>query len=55
MTVRVLRQHERLQVSGAGVEVQVNTPEKFVKVHLTALFGLIRIPLANVNWGMWRK
>ena len=53
--MRLLNQAERQQVSGAGVEVQVNTPEKYVKVHLTALFGLIRIPLANVNWSMWHK
>jgi hypothetical protein len=53
--MRQLNTSEVQQVSGAAVVVDVNTPAQYVKVSLTALWGLVKIPLANVDWSKWGK
>lgn len=53
--MRILQSQEVQQVSGGQVIVDVDTAQKFVKVTLTTLFGLIKLPIVNVNWSKWGK
>ena len=51
--MRTLHPQEIHAVSGGAVVVDVNTVEEYVKVTLTALYGLIKLPIVNVDWTKW--
>lgn len=53
--MRTLQSPEVQQVSGGQVIVDVDTAQKYVKVTLTTLFGLIKFPIVNVDWSKWSK
>lgn len=53
--MRTLNTQEVQQVSGAAVVVDVNTVAQYVKVYLTALGGLVKLPIVNVDWSVFTK
>ena len=53
--MRPLQHREATQVAGAGVEVGVNVPANKVDVNLTALFGLIKIPVVKIDWSKFKR
>lgn len=53
--MRPLQQREVAQVAGAGVEVGVNVPANKVDVTLTALFGLVKIPVVKIDWSKFMR
>ena len=53
--MRALNHREAAQVAGAGVEVGVDVPSNKVDVNLTALFGLIKIPVVKIDWSKFKR
>ena len=51
--MRTLQSQEVQHVSGGKVVVEVDTPQQFVKVGFSFLFGLLYLPIVNVDWTKW--
>lgn len=51
--MRTLHSQEIRHVAGGAVVVDVNTVEQYVKVTLTAFYGLVKLPIVNVDWTKW--